>query len=164
MLQLSNDLSLYSSIGNKHSFVAWSHKERFLCKLELDRSVSISELSNIFGKGFLKAADSFALVFFKECFKKPCLPIVTYEDSNSKLKIWIISLGVLSVLLKVDDVGCLFILSVSFEGHLDMVRFLLEAGADQEHKTDEMHTALMEACMVNTFVLLPPQGEECQRW
>ncbi|CAH2301440.1 ankyrin repeat domain-containing 17 isoform X4 [Pelobates cultripes] len=28
-----------------------------------------------------------------------------------------------------------------------MVRFLLEAGADQEHKTDEMHTALMEACM-----------------
>lgn len=45
---------------------------------------------------------------------------------------------------------------VSFEGHLDMVRFLLEAGADQEHKTDEMHTALMEACMVNTFVLLPP--------
>lgn len=29
-----------------------------------------------------------------------------------------------------------------------MVRFLLEAGADQEHKTDEMHTALMEACMV----------------
>lgn len=33
-------------------------------------------------------------------------------------------------------------------GHLDMVRFLLEAGADQEHKTDEMHTALMEACMV----------------
>lgn len=36
----------------------------------------------------------------------------------------------------------------SFEGHLDMVRFLLDAGADQEHKTDEMHTALMEACMV----------------
>lgn len=35
-----------------------------------------------------------------------------------------------------------------FEGHLDMVRFLLDAGADQEHKTDEMHTALMEACMV----------------
>ena len=27
------------------------------------------------------------------------------------------------------------------------VRFLLEAGADQEHKTDEMHTALMEASM-----------------
>lgn len=36
-------------------------------------------------------------------------------------------------------------------GHLDMVRFLLEAGADQEHKTDEMHTALMEACMVRTL-------------
>lgn len=32
-----------------------------------------------------------------------------------------------------------------------MVRFLLEAGADQEHKTDEMHTALMEACMVNSL-------------
>lgn len=45
---------------------------------------------------------------------------------------------------------------VSFEGHLDMVRFLLEAGADQEHKTDEMHTALMEACMVNTFVCTVP--------
>ncbi|XP_050507031.1 ankyrin repeat domain-containing protein 17-like isoform X3 [Diabrotica virgifera virgifera] len=34
-----------------------------------------------------------------------------------------------------------------YKGHLDMVRFLLEAGADQEHKTDEMHTALMEASM-----------------
>ena len=32
-------------------------------------------------------------------------------------------------------------------GHLGMVKFLLEAGADQEHKTDEMHTALMEASM-----------------
>ena len=32
-------------------------------------------------------------------------------------------------------------------GHLEMVRFLLDAGADQEHKTDEMHTALMEASM-----------------
>lgn len=32
-----------------------------------------------------------------------------------------------------------------------MVRFLLEAGADQEHKTDEMHTALMEACMVRVI-------------
>ena len=28
-----------------------------------------------------------------------------------------------------------------------MVKFLLSAGADQEHKTDEMHTALMEAAM-----------------
>lgn len=28
-----------------------------------------------------------------------------------------------------------------------MVNFLLQAGADQEHKTDEMHTALMEASM-----------------
>ncbi|XP_044136846.1 ankyrin repeat and KH domain-containing protein 1-like [Bufo gargarizans] len=34
-----------------------------------------------------------------------------------------------------------------YKGHLEMVRFLLKAGADQEHKTDEMHTALMEACM-----------------
>uniref|UniRef100_A0A0B7BHM0 Uncharacterized protein n=1 Tax=Arion vulgaris TaxID=1028688 RepID=A0A0B7BHM0_9EUPU len=34
-----------------------------------------------------------------------------------------------------------------YKGHLDMVKFLLEAGADQEHKTDEMHTALMEASM-----------------
>lgn len=34
-----------------------------------------------------------------------------------------------------------------YKGHLDMVRFLLQAGADQEHKTDEMHTALMEASM-----------------
>lgn len=38
-------------------------------------------------------------------------------------------------------------------GHLEMVRFLLEAGADQEHKTDEMHTALMEACMVRVVRL-----------
>ena len=29
-----------------------------------------------------------------------------------------------------------------------MVSLLLERGADQEHKTDEMHTALMEASMV----------------
>ena len=35
-------------------------------------------------------------------------------------------------------------------GHVDMVKFLLDAGADQEHKTDEMHTALMEASMVST--------------
>ena len=34
-----------------------------------------------------------------------------------------------------------------YKGHLEMVRFLLEAGADQEHKTEEMHTALMEASM-----------------
>lgn len=34
-------------------------------------------------------------------------------------------------------------------GHVDMVKFLLDAGADQEHKTDEMHTALMEASMVS---------------
>ncbi|XP_071107805.1 ankyrin repeat domain-containing protein 17-like isoform X5 [Haliotis cracherodii] len=34
-----------------------------------------------------------------------------------------------------------------YKGHLEMVKFLLEAGADQEHKTDEMHTALMEASM-----------------
>ena len=34
-----------------------------------------------------------------------------------------------------------------YKGHLAMVRFLLGAGADQEHKTEEMHTALMEASM-----------------
>ena len=39
-----------------------------------------------------------------------------------------------------DDCGCV-------AGHLDMVKFLLEQGADLEHKTDEMHTALMEASM-----------------
>lgn len=33
-----------------------------------------------------------------------------------------------------------------------MVRFLLQAGADQEHKTDEMHTALMEASMVSHII------------
>ena len=33
-----------------------------------------------------------------------------------------------------------------------MVRFLLERGADQEHKTDEMHTALMEASMVRSYL------------
>ncbi|XP_077999520.1 ankyrin repeat domain-containing protein 17-like isoform X2 [Glandiceps talaboti] len=34
-----------------------------------------------------------------------------------------------------------------YKGHLEMVKLLLEAGADHEHKTDEMHTALMEAAM-----------------
>lgn len=35
----------------------------------------------------------------------------------------------------------------SYKGHVEMVKYLLEKGADFEHKTDEMHTALMEACM-----------------
>ena len=35
-----------------------------------------------------------------------------------------------------------------------MVKFLLDAGADQEHKTDEMHTALMEASMVSITNLI----------
>ena len=35
-----------------------------------------------------------------------------------------------------------------YKGHLEMV---LEAGADQEHKTDEMHTALMGA-NINRYV------------
>ena len=39
-------------------------------------------------------------------------------------------------------------------GHLDMVKFLLDAGADQEHKTDEMHTALMEASMVMYIIYI----------
>ncbi|CAH8636662.1 unnamed protein product, partial [Heterobilharzia americana] len=34
-----------------------------------------------------------------------------------------------------------------FKCHAEMVRFLLTAGADHEHRTDEMHTALMEAAM-----------------
>ena len=49
-----------------------------------------------------------------------------------------------------------------YKGHLEMVRFLLEAGADQEHKTDEMHTALMEASMdghVEVARLLLDSGE-----
>lgn len=44
-----------------------------------------------------------------------------------------------------------------------MVKFLLEAGADQEHKTDEMHTALMEASMdghVEVARLLLDSGAE----
>ncbi|KAL3313749.1 Ankyrin repeat domain-containing protein 17 [Cichlidogyrus casuarinus] len=35
----------------------------------------------------------------------------------------------------------------SYKGHTEMVRFLLEMGADHEHRTDEMHNALMEASM-----------------
>ena len=41
----------------------------------------------------------------------------------------------------------LYYLKLILKGHLDMAKFLLDAGADQEHKTDEMHTALMEASM-----------------
>ena len=47
---------------------------------------------------------------------------------------------------------CLFLKNLNvlhfYLGHVEMVFFLLERGADQEHKTDEMHTALMEASMV----------------
>ena len=46
-----------------------------------------------------------------------------------------------------------------------MVRFLLDAGADQEHKTDEMHTALMEASMdghVEVARLLLDSGAQVQ--
>lgn len=53
-----------------------------------------------------------------------------------------------------------------YKGHLDMVRFLLEAGADQEHKTDEMHTALMEASMdghVEVARLLLDSGAQVYR-
>lgn len=42
---------------------------------------------------------------------------------------------------------CIYFACYFSVGHLEMVRFLLEAGADREHKTDEMHTALMEASM-----------------
>ena len=42
-----------------------------------------------------------------------------------------------------------------------MVRFLLSAGADQEHKTDEMHTALMEVSMVSRWVCLVGVSSEC---
>ena len=34
-----------------------------------------------------------------------------------------------------------------YKGHLEMIWFLLEAGDDQEHKTHEMYTDLMEASM-----------------
>ena len=47
-----------------------------------------------------------------------------------------------------------------------MVKFLLDAGADQEHKTDEMHTALMEASMdghVEVARLLLDHGAQV-RW
>ena len=55
--------------------------------------------------------------------------------------------------LDLASMALMYLLSVfpRLVGHLDMVRFLLEAGADQEHKTDEMHTALMEACMVSFY-------------
>lgn len=46
-----------------------------------------------------------------------------------------------------------------------MVKFLLDAGADQEHKTDEMHTALMEASMdghVEVARLLLDHGAQVQ--
>lgn len=48
---------------------------------------------------------------------------------------------------RLNRIANFVVLSFCRLGHLDMVRFLLEAGADQEHKTDEMHTALMEASM-----------------
>ncbi len=49
--------------------------------------------------------------------------------------------------MKSSPLSGLCVYVVCDPGHLEMVKFLLEAGADQEHKTDEMHTALMEASM-----------------
>ena len=45
-----------------------------------------------------------------------------------------------------------------------MVKFLLDAGADQEHKTDEMHTALMEASMVSITNLILSHPEAHPWW
>ena len=50
------------------------------------------------------------------------------------------------------DWNSLIIIPAYFSGHLQMVKYLLKAGADQEHKTDEMHTALMEASMVSVAI------------
>lgn len=81
-------------------------------------------------------------------FKESALTLACYKGQSSVVLLpnyFNITLGPLFK-GKYFDV-CFF--TWSCVGHLDMVRFLLEAGADQEHKTDEMHTALMEACMVS---------------
>ena len=44
---------------------------------------------------------------------------------------------------------------------------LITEGADQDHKTDEMHTALMEACMdghVEVARLLLDHGAQVRTW
>lgn len=78
-------------------------------------------------------------------FKESALTLACYKGQNSENYFNLVCyLFFSSSFIKVEGIFC-----VSPTGHLDMVRFLLEAGADQEHKTDEMHTALMEACMVS---------------
>lgn len=72
------------------------------------------------------------------------LRVVHVQSSLSVLNLY--SRG--AVVLKELHIQCDVDIFFKNLGHLEMVRFLLEAGADQEHKTDEMHTALMEACMV----------------
>ena len=55
---------------------------------------------------------------------------------------------------------------ISSVGHADMVQFLLNAGADIEHKTEEMHTALMEASIdghVEVAKILLEQGAQVGR-
>lgn len=81
-------------------------------------------------------------------FKESALTLACYKGPNANIMaVLLIALSSLSGFYKLLLILHYFCFSAA--GHLDMVRFLLEAGADQEHKTDEMHTALMEACMVS---------------
>lgn len=89
-------------------------------------------------------------------FKESALTLACYKGQSSNIVSvlliiisWFCTINRLYLYANGDQIIGKWICFWPSAGHLDMVRFLLEAGADQEHKTDEMHTALMEACMVS---------------
>lgn len=89
-------------------------------------------------------------------FKESALTLACYKGQSSNIVSvlliiisWFCGINRLYLYANGDQIIRKWICFWPSAGHLYMVRFLLEAGADQEHKTDEMHTALMEACMVS---------------
>ena len=62
---------------------------------------------------------------------------------------------------------CIVIQSIHMYSACCLLSGFSFSGADQEHKTDEMHTALMEACMdghVEVARLLLDHGAQVSHW
>ena len=75
-------------------------------------------------------------------FKESALTLACYKGHLEMVSIFFVTMN--CCFLNIIKNG---LKAVSEYQIFPQVRFLLDAGADQEHKTDEMHTALMEASM-----------------